>query len=60
MTREDKKNYQDSQDLWICNGKLDTDKVRDHCQVTGKYRGAARNRCNLELKIPKNPTDYLS
>ena len=29
MTIEDEKNYQDSQDLWICNEKLDTGKVRD-------------------------------
>ena len=27
-------------------------KVRDHCHVTGKYRGAACNRCNLHLKLP--------
>ena len=29
MTIEDEENYQDSQDLWICNEKLDTGKVRD-------------------------------
>ena len=25
--------------------------VRDHCHVTGKYRGSAHNACNLKLKI---------
>ena len=30
------------------------DKVRDHCHLTGKYRGAAHNTCNLRYKIPKN------
>ena len=25
--------------------------VRDHCHITGKYRGAAHNACNMKLKI---------
>jgi len=32
---------------------LGEDKVRDHCHLTGKYRGAAHNDCNLSYKIPK-------
>ena len=28
-------------------------KVRDNCHYTGKYRGAARNICNLRYKVPK-------
>ena len=28
-------------------------KVRDHCQYSGKYRGAAHSLCNLQYKIPK-------
>ena len=28
-------------------------KVKDHCNYTGKYRGAARDICNLRYKIPK-------
>ena len=50
MTTEDQKHYQDSQDCWIWNEKLDETKVRDHCHITGKYRGAAHNQCNLKLK----------
>ena len=26
------------------------DRVRDHCHVTGAYRGAAHNSCNLKAK----------
>src|SRR6218665_2742463 len=26
-------------------------KVRDHCHITGKYRGAAHKACNLKLRI---------
>ena len=32
--------------------KLDKDKVRDHCHLRGKYRGAAHSQCNLKLKLP--------
>ena len=28
-------------------------KVRDHCQYTGEYRGAAHNICNLKYSLPK-------
>ena len=55
MTIENEDDYQNSKDFWICNQKInkDKDKVRDHCHITGKYRGAAHSKCNLKLKIPK-------
>ena len=28
-------------------------KVRDHCHVTGKFRGVSHNKCNLNLRLPK-------
>ena len=60
MTIEDENNYKNSQDCWICNEKIDKDKVRDHCHKTGNYRGAAHSQCNLKLKIPKKSTYYFS
>ena len=38
MTIEDEDNYQNSQNCWICNEKIDDKKVMDHCHITGKYR----------------------
>ena len=55
MTIENEDGYQNSKDFWICNQKInkDKDKVRDHCHITGKYRGAAHKKCNSELRIPR-------
>ena len=32
--------------------KEDNPKVRDHCHYTGRYRGPAHTKCNLQYKIP--------
>ena len=53
MTNEDEEIYNESQICWICKEKSNTDKVRDHCHVTGKFRGAAHNKCNLKSRIPR-------
>ena len=36
-----------------CRDKLQNKpkKVRDHCHITGKYRGAAHDKCNLNFQI---------
>ena len=57
FTEEDKKVHEESEDCWICGLSLKkdgvVDKVRDHCHFTGKYRGVAHLRCNLNFKKPK-------
>ena len=53
MTNEDEEIYNNSQICWICKEELNTDKVRDHCHVTGKFRGVAHNKCDLKLRIPR-------
>ncbi|GFW42907.1 uncharacterized protein TNCV_734401 [Trichonephila clavipes] len=35
----------------ICENPLNGDAVRDHDHLTGAYRGAAHNRCNLNFKL---------
>jgi len=51
MTAADDMAFAGATDCHICGGDLDNDRVRDHCHITGKYRGAAHNACNLKLRI---------
>ena len=32
---------------------VNDNKIRDHCHVTGKYRGPAHWSCNINLKVSK-------
>ena len=55
LTKEEEKEFQSVTICHICEEKLSLDKkskVRDHCHFTGKYRGAAHNKCNLECRKP--------
>ena len=42
--------FQQSKVCWLCENPLGEDTVRDHDHLTGKYRGAAHNKCNLNCK----------
>ena len=56
MSAEEEERFEQSNICWIC-GKLfgiSDEKVRDHCQISGKYKGAAYWSCNIDLKITKN------
>ena len=54
FTEKDKKQFINASDCWICGEYLgNDDKVRDHCHYTGRYRGAAHNKCNLNYSKPK-------
>ncbi|XP_020608918.1 uncharacterized protein LOC110047502 [Orbicella faveolata] len=60
MTKKDKIDFVEATRCHICEEEIleDADdknykKVRDHCHLTGKYRGAAHNKCNLNYRLPK-------
>ena len=54
MTNEDEEIYNNNSHIfWICKEELNTDKVRDHCHVTRKFREAAHDKCNINLRLPK-------
>ncbi|XP_048588392.1 uncharacterized protein LOC125572222 [Nematostella vectensis] len=53
MSLENLREHETATHCHICKGELGKDKVLDHCHITGKYRGAAHNECNLQFRIPK-------
>ena len=55
MSEEEEHLFQQSNSCWICKKLIDNDeeKVRDHCHVTGKFRGAAHWNCNINFQLTK-------
>ena len=68
FTAEDKIAYENAKHCHICEGELhklplmsykihenglSEKKVRDHCHITGKFRGAAHSACNINYRLPK-------
>ena len=53
MTKKGDENFENSTKCWICGiGYIDSDaRVRDHCHISGKYRGSAHGDCNIKVKI---------
>ena len=49
----EEQSFQSESDCHICEKLLGADRVRDHDHLTGKYRGAAHNDCNLNYKFAK-------
>ncbi len=66
MTESDKTRYAQTKNCYACGDKFGTisvneqpkkeekiTKCRDHCHINGKYRGAAFDKCNLRVRVPK-------
>ena len=49
MTQEDEENYQNNNICRFCEKFIESDKVRDHCHLTGNYRGPAASKCNINV-----------
>ena len=60
LTYGENKSYKEQEACHICKEKLCMDKddenykVKEHCYYTGKSRGPAHNKCNLNYKVPKD------
>ena len=48
MTRHDELVDDNSTNSHMCNEDLGEDRVRDHCHLSGKFRGVAHEVCNLK------------
>ena len=53
MTKENETDFQKATKCHICDIKYTNKdvRVRDHCHITGKFRGSAHQDCNLKLQI---------
>ena len=49
MTGEDEKDSKNNNICQFCEKEKLSDKVRDHCHLTGKYRGVAHSTCNINV-----------
>ena len=50
MKQEDEENFKNNNICRFCEKNIESDKVRDHCHLTGKYRGPRHNVCNINVK----------
>ena len=57
FSTEDSLSFTNATTCHICTKPLaEDDRVRDHCHITGIYRGAAHSACNLNYRI--NPKSW--
>ena len=49
MTDNDNEDYENNNICRFCEKEILSDKVRDHCHLTGSYRGPAHNTCNINV-----------
>ena len=51
---EENEGFERNNICWICGKLIEfNDKVKDHCHISGKYRGSSHWSCNINLKISK-------
>ena len=53
LTKDDERNLKNADKCYVCNKKYSEKdiRVRDHCHITGKYRGSAHQDCNINYRL---------
>ena len=53
MSKDDSDVFEKATECYICKKQYTNDdiRVRDHCHITGKFRGSAHQDCNLKLTL---------
>ena len=52
ISAEQEQAFKHASNCFICGTALGADRVRDHDHLTGDYRGAAHNECNINFRYP--------
>ena len=50
MSTENEEDFKNNNICRFCEKEILSDKVRDHCHLTGEYRIPARNTCNINVR----------
>lgn len=56
LTEEEGRSFNETTNCHICKKSIteDESKVKDHCHISGEYRGAAHQTCNLQYQISRS------
>ena len=54
LTEKDEEDYRNTNICHFRGKEISIDKVRDHCHLTGKYRGTTHNKCNTNITQEQN------
>ena len=57
MIQEDEEDFRNNNICRYCEKEILSDKVIDHCHLTGKYRGPAHNECNI--KVTQDQSNFI-
>ena len=57
MIDEDEEDFKNNNICQFCEKEILSDKVRDHCHLTGKYRGPSHSKCNI--KVTQKQSNFI-
>ena len=49
MIKKNEEDYRNNNICRFCEKNIECDKIRDHCHLTGNYRGPAHSKCNINV-----------
>ena len=58
MTVDDEEDFKNNNICRFCEKNIESDKVRDHCHLTGKYRDPAHSKCNIN--VTQKQSNFIS